>query len=96
MYAHVNIWKMNDLGAAWDDSVAREVGAALREQPGFRSYTVVRSGEWEVIAITLFDSEAAIDAAMAAVAPLVRARVKPLAAEEPARHRGTVLHHVTG
>jgi heme-degrading monooxygenase HmoA len=94
MYAHVNIWKMNDLGASWDDSIAREVGAALREQPGFRSYTVVRSGGREVIAVTLFESEAAIEAAMAAVAPLVRARVKPLEAEEPARHRGTVLHHV--
>jgi hypothetical protein len=94
VYAHVNIWKMNDRGAAWDDSAAREVGAVLREQPGFRSYTVIRSGEWEIIAITLFDSEAAIDAAMVAVAPLVRARVKPLAAEEPARHRGTVVHHV--
>ena len=94
MYAHVNVWKMNDVGAAWDDSAAREIGAALREQPGFRSYTLVRSGEWEVIAIVVFDSEDTMETAIAAVAPLARARLTSLVAEPPTRHSGPVLHHV--
>jgi hypothetical protein len=42
---------MNDAGAVWDDSAAREIEAALREQRGFRAYTPVRSGEWQVIAV---------------------------------------------
>jgi hypothetical protein len=45
MYAHVNVWMMNDVGAVRDDSAAREIAAALRDQPGFRAYTLVRSGE---------------------------------------------------
>jgi hypothetical protein len=96
MYAHVNVWMMNDAGAVWDDSAAREIGAALREQPGFRAYTLVRSGEWQVIAVTVFESQEALDAALAEIAPLVRARLHPLASEAPARYQGAVLHHVTG
>jgi quinol monooxygenase YgiN len=95
MYAHVNIWMMNDLGATRDDTAARAIAAALREQPGFRSYTLVRSGEWQVIAVTVFESEAALTAAMEVVAPLVHERVAPLATEPPARYGGTVLHHLT-
>jgi hypothetical protein len=34
---------VNDAGAVWDDSAAREIGAALREQRGFCAYTPVRS-----------------------------------------------------
>jgi hypothetical protein len=94
MYAHVNVWMMNDVGAVWDDSAARDIAAALREQPGFRAYTLVRSGEWQVIAVTVFETQEALDAAMAAIAPLVRARVRPLASEEPARYHGAVLHHL--
>jgi hypothetical protein len=48
VYAHVNVWSMDDAGASWDDGAAREIGAALQAQPGFVAYTVVRSGEWEV------------------------------------------------
>ncbi len=70
----------------------------MREQPGFRSYTLVRSGEWEIIAITLFDSEAAIDAAMAAVAPLVRARqaARDGGAGSTSRHGGASPHGLRG
>ena len=94
VHAHVNIWMMNDRGATWDDTSARAVAAALRDQPGFRSYTLVRSGEWQVIAVTVFESEAALNAAMEAVAPLVHERVAPLATEPPARYGGPVLHHL--
>ena len=94
MYAHVNVWTMNDAGASWDDSAAREIGAALSAQPGFRAYTVVRTGEWQVIAVTVFDTQAALDAGMEAVAPLVRDRLGPLVGAEPSRHEGPVVHHL--
>jgi hypothetical protein len=58
------------------------------------SYTLVRSGEWQVIAVTLFEIEAALIAAMEAVAPLVCQRVTPLASGPPARYGGTVLYHL--
>src|ERR1041385_6888888 len=48
MYAHVNVWRLNNEGAAWTDDAAREIGAALQVQPGFRAYTLVRTGEWEM------------------------------------------------
>jgi heme-degrading monooxygenase HmoA len=95
MHAHVNIWRLNDAGASTDDSVAREVAAALSRQPGFRSYTLVRTGEREVVAMTLFDSEGHLEAAVKAVADLVRVGVEPLAAGPPERRRGAVVHHST-
>ena len=94
MYAHVNVWRLTDRGAAWKDDAVRTVAAALRLQPGFRSYTLVRSGEWEVVAITVFDSRAELDAALAAIAPLVREAVTPLAEGVLERRAGTVLFHV--
>jgi len=41
---------MKDAGAKWDDRASHEIGAALSAQPGFIAYTVVRTGEWEVVA----------------------------------------------
>ena len=93
MYAHVNIWRLNDAGASTDDTVAREVAAALSRRPGFRSYTLVRTGEREVVAVTVFDSADHLDAAVQTVADLVRRRVEPLAAGPPERRRGAVVHH---
>ena len=48
MYAHINVWRLTDEGAAWKDDAGRAIGAALRAQPGFSSYTLVRtvSGKW--------------------------------------------------
>ena len=57
-------------------------------------YTLVRSGEWQVISVTVFEGQDALDAATAAISPLVRARVRPLASEAPARYHGPVLHHL--
>ncbi len=93
-YAHVNIWRLNETGAAWDDSAARAIAAELARHPGFRSYALVKSGEWEVVAVTVFDTEAEARAAMAAVAPLVRERVSPLVAGGPTRREGPLLHYV--
>src|SRR5438067_1958388 len=69
------------------------VAAALQSQPGFRSYTLVRTGEWEVVAITVFESKAGLDAALAAIAPLVREAVTPLAEGVIERRAGAVLFH---
>jgi heme-degrading monooxygenase HmoA len=95
MYAHVNIWRLNDAGASTDDTAAREVAADLSRQPGFRSYTLVRTGEREVVALTVFDSEDHLEAAVKTLADLVQARVEPLAAGPPERRRGDVIHHTT-
>ena len=94
MYAHINVWRLSDEGAAWKDDAGREIGAALQVQPGFRSYTLVRTGEWEVVVITIFASQAELDAALAAVAPLVCERVTPLAEGVLERRAGSVLVHV--
>jgi heme-degrading monooxygenase HmoA len=93
MFARVNIWQMNPAGMSTDDTVAREVAASLAEQPGFHSYTLVRSGEREVVAVLVFDSETHLDAAVKSVAGLVHQRVEPLAAAPPERRRGEVLHY---
>ncbi|HEV8585087.1 MAG TPA: hypothetical protein VGT02_08965 [Methylomirabilota bacterium] len=94
MHAHVNRWHLTEAGATSDNSAARAVAAALREQPGFRAYTLIRTGGAEVIAITVFDSRPELEAAIDAVAPVVRERVIPLATEKPERHAGEVLYHV--
>jgi hypothetical protein len=95
VYAHVNIWRLSPAGASSDDAAARELAARLREQSGFRAYTVIRTGEREVVAVTVFDSEEQLQRAVGAVADLVRQRIDPLAEGAPERRRGEVLHHVT-
>lgn len=94
MYAHVNLWRLTERGAAWKDDAARAIGARLREQPGFRSYTLIRTGEWELVVVTVFDSEAELDAARAAVAPMVRELVTPLTEARPDHHEGSILFHL--
>ncbi len=95
MYAHLNIWNLNETGVSSDDTAARELAARLRQQPGFRSYTVIRTGRREVAAVTVFDSQAQLERAVEAVADLVRQRIAPLAAGSPERRRGDVLYHAT-
>jgi hypothetical protein len=95
MYAHVNIRRLSEVGLAADDTAARELGARLREQPRFRSYTLIRTGEREVVAVTVFESQDQLAAALGAVADLVRQQIAPLVEGEPERRRGDVLHHST-
>jgi hypothetical protein len=92
-YAHVNIWHLNEAGASPDDTAAHEIGAALSGRPGFRSYTLVRTGQQEVVAVSVFDSQEQLEEAMHAIAPLVHKRVTPLATGGPERRQGEVLYH---
>lgn len=92
-YAHVNVWRLNEAGASWDDTAAREMAAALSAQPGFRSYALIRTHEWEVVAVTIFDSQADLEAALRAVRATVDALVKPLTERPPERRAGVVVYH---
>ena len=94
MHAHVNIWHTSDAGASSSDESAREMAAVLSEQGGFHSYTLVRSGEREIIAITLFETNAQLHAALKAAEPVVRARVDRLTSGSPAHHQGDVIFHL--
>ena len=94
MYAHVNIWTLTDRGAAWKDDAAKAIAARLREQPGFQSYTVIRTGEWELVVVTVFDSAEELDRAIDAVGPVVRDRIVPLVEPGPEKRQGVVLMHV--
>jgi hypothetical protein len=93
MYAHVNIWRLAEAGASTDDTASREIGTELSKQPGFRSYTLVRSGQREVVAVTVFDDRDQLERAMTAVADFVRERVSDLVEGEPDRRSGDVLYH---
>ena len=93
VYAHVNVWTLTDRGAAWKDDAAKTIAARLREQPGFRSYTVVKTGEWELVVITIFDEPEQLERAVEALAPVVRAEIAPLVEPTPERRGGAVLFH---
>lgn len=93
MYAHINIWRLNDEGSSTDDTAAREIGTQLSQQAGFQSYTLVRSGEREVVAITVFDTVEHLESATSSLAHFVRTRVRSLVVGEPERRRGDVLYH---
>jgi HSP20 family protein len=92
-YAHVNVWHLGAGDDGSDTGAADAIGERLRERPGFRSYTVVRTGRHEIVAVTVFDSEAQLHAALEAVESLVQSRVRPIAAARPERRQGPVLHH---
>jgi hypothetical protein len=94
MYAHVNVWRLTDEGAAWKHDAASVIGAALQVQPGFRAYTLVRTGEWELVVITVFASQAELETAIATVAPLVREKAEPLTEGVLERRQGAVLFHL--
>jgi heme-degrading monooxygenase HmoA len=93
MYAHVNIWPLNEAGAKPDDAAAQALATQLIQQPGFHSYTLVRTGTQEVVALTMFESEAALHSAMHAVAEVVHQQVDPLTAGPPEQRAGEVLFH---
>jgi heme-degrading monooxygenase HmoA len=95
MFAHVNIWRLTEAGSSTDDTAAREIGTRLSQENGFHSYTVVRTGEREVVAITIFDSEQHLEAAVSNAAEFVHARVAPFTQLGPERRRGDVLYHTS-
>jgi heme-degrading monooxygenase HmoA len=92
-YAHINRWSLNDGGAVPNGDAARVIAGELERQPGFVSYALVRTGAREVVAVTIFETEAQLRRAMDTVAPLVRRHVLPLATARPERREGAVLHY---
>jgi heme-degrading monooxygenase HmoA len=93
IYAHINIWPLNERGGSTDDTAAREIGTQLSQQPGFQSYTVVRTAEDEVVVMTVFDTREQLESAVHALAKFVHQRVAPLQAGEPKRRAGDVIYH---
>ena len=95
MFAHVNIWHLSERGSSTDDTAGREIGTRLSQQEGFQSYTLVRTAEREVVAITVFDTRDHLELAVHSLAGFVRERLAPLAAGEPERRSGDVLYHTS-
>jgi heme-degrading monooxygenase HmoA len=94
MYAHVNVWRLNAAGDSSSTAAAQEIADHLNQQPGFRSYTLIRTGEREVVAVTVFDTAEQFDAATRAVAGLVARRVDPLVTGPPERRAGKVIYAI--
>jgi heme-degrading monooxygenase HmoA len=95
VYAHVNIWKLSPGGATSDSTVASKVAEHLRQAPGFRSYTLIRTSEREVVAVTVFDSQHQLEAGLGLVSEIVSREVTPLVEGSPEVRGGAVLQHVT-
>jgi hypothetical protein len=95
MYAHVNVWQLSADGATSENRVASKIAERLERAPGFRSYTLVRTGEREVVAVTVFDSRRQLEAAVGLVSELVRREVVPLVEGSPSVRQGDVLYHAT-
>lgn len=93
MHAHINIWQMSDAGQSSSDNVAREVAERLRTQPGFHSYTLVRTGDREFVAITLFETNAQLHSALEAVSGQTEGNIHQLAAGKPETRAGDVIYH---
>jgi hypothetical protein len=96
MYAHINTWKLNEQGNPNDNTSAQGLAARLREQPGFAAYSLVRTGEREVTAFTVFCTREQLEAALQAVADFVRSDIRRFTAGEPEREEGDVLEHEVG
>lgn len=95
MYAHVNLWRLSEAGRSDDDQAAGEIATLLGGQPGFRSYTLVRTGEREVAVITVFDSQAELEQAIDAIGQQVHQRLGALVENPPERRAGEVVYQLT-
>jgi heme-degrading monooxygenase HmoA len=93
MHAHINIWQMNEAGQSSSDSIAREVAQRLRSQPGFHAYTLVRTSDREVVAITLFETAAQLHTAIEAVSDLAQSNIHQVASGTPETRAGDVIYH---
>lgn len=94
MHAHVNIWKLNDAGNSGSDRISREMAEALRQQPGFHSYSVVRTDDQEVVVITMFESAAQLHAALESVGGQLRENIEHVSSGRPETRNGDVLFHL--
>ena len=95
MHAHINIWQLNDAGQSSSDGLAREVAERLREQPGFDSYTLVRTGDQEVVAITIFETPAQLHSALEAVRDLTHGNIQNVSVGKPETRAGDVIFQAT-
>ncbi|HEY3079808.1 MAG TPA: hypothetical protein VGM69_07850 [Chloroflexota bacterium] len=95
MYAHVNIWRLNEAGESTSTAAAHTIANRLREQPGFRSYAFIRTGPREVTVVTIFETQSQLEGAVATIADLARQRISPLAAGEPERRHGEVAYYLS-
>ncbi|MDP8908508.1 MAG: antibiotic biosynthesis monooxygenase [Chloroflexota bacterium] len=93
MHAHINVWRANDAGSGGSDRLARQVAAHLRQQPGFHSYTFVKTGDAEFVAITLFETNAQLHAALDSLGEDIRENLDHVTEGRPEHHAGDVLVH---
>ncbi len=94
MHAHIGIWPLNDAGTSSSDSLAREIGELFRQQGGFHSYSLVRTGEHEVVAITMFETSAQLHDALQVISSSIRHNLRNLSGGEPERRAGDVIYHL--
>lgn len=94
MHAHIGIWKLNQAGTSSSDATAREIGELFQQQGGFHSYSLVRTGEHEVVAITMFETAAQLHDALQAIDYAVRQNLRNLSDGEPQRRAGDVVYHL--
>jgi heme-degrading monooxygenase HmoA len=94
MHAHINIWRMSDAGDSGSDRIASQIAETLRQQPGFHSYSFVRTGDGEFIAVTMFETNAQLHAALEQIDEQVLRNLHQIAAGAPEQHAGDVLVHV--
>jgi hypothetical protein len=94
VHAHVNIWKLNDAGTSSSDGISSQIGKVLKEQPGFHSYTLIRTDEHEVVAVTLFETSAQLHDALEMIDKQVLENMRHVAHGKPVRRAGDVVFHV--
>lgn len=93
MHAHINIWQTSEAGESSSDTTSREVADRLREQPGFHAYTLVRTGDSEVVAITLFETAAQLHSAIEAISDITQSNIQNLSSGKPVSRAGDVIYH---
>jgi len=93
MHAHINIWRLSDAGDSSADTVSRDMAQQLREQPGFHSYTLVRTDDQEVVAVTLFETPTQLHAAMEALDNKTRSNMQHTVSGPPNHRAGEVILH---
>lgn len=75
--------------------MAHDVPPIARESPGFRGLYFARPSDDEVMAVWLWDSAAAWEAALARFGPLLQEHVIPNLAQPPERTGGEAVVQVT-
>ncbi len=94
MYASVRQYTINP-GQDTVDEAARDVqgglGPILSQAPGFVAYYVLDAGNNNVVATSIFDSQAAAEAAESAAMGWIRQHMAALASSPPSIAEGKVI-----